>query len=445
MSAGTPHPASATRTATAARTLRAIAALESPLWRWALSWRLRKGKETPDSVRQKWAIDAPARPEGPVVWGHGVGVGECLTLATLFQVLGERLPGHHFLITSTSRTSGAALQKALPPRCVHHFAPADTVEATQRFIRHWQPDLALWCELDLWPGLLSAAALQGTPMWLVNARVSAASAKAKRWVRPYYRLTLPLFERIYAQDEAAAQAVTMLGAPADRVRVAGTIKALARPLPVDARELAAWRLRLGERPVWLAASTHEGEEATLLEAHRLIRREHPAALLIIAPRYPARGAAVAQQAAQSMPVALRSRDQALEDRHAVYVADTIGEMGLWYRLASVAFLGGSLVPVGGHNPFEALALGCRVLHGAQVHNFSDSYEALAADGLTCLAQDPGLIARLVQQAWREGRPPPLAHWRGAQGAWRMVEDLVLMLSAPPPAPPRPASPPSARP
>jgi 3-deoxy-D-manno-octulosonic-acid transferase len=105
MSAGTPHPASATRTATAARTLRAIAALESPLWRWALSWRLRKGKETPDSVRQKWAIDAPARPEGPVVWGHGVGVGECLTLATLFQALGERLPGHHFLITSTSRTS----------------------------------------------------------------------------------------------------------------------------------------------------------------------------------------------------------------------------------------------------------------------------------------------------------------------------------------------------
>jgi 3-deoxy-D-manno-octulosonic-acid transferase len=121
------------------------------------------------------------------------------------------------------------------------------------------------------------------------------------------------------------------------------------------------------------------------------------------------------------------------------VADTIGEMGLWYRLASVAFLGGSLVPVGGHNPFEALALGCRVLHGAQVHNFSDSYEALAADGLTCLAQDPGLIARLVQQAWREGRSPPLAHWRGAQGAWRMVEDLVLMLSAPPPAPPHPAS------
>ena len=307
------------------------------------------------------------------------------------------------------------------------------------FVQHWRPDLALWCELDLWPGLLSAAAARGLPMWLINARLTSTSAHRKRWARPFYRRTLPLFEQLRAQDSQAATALIELGAPSSRVTVAGTLKALARPLPCDEAELERCRAPVGGRPVWLAASSHEGEEATLLQAHQLLRESHPEALLIIAPRYPARGSDVASLSEADFPTALRSRGDAVHAKLAVYVADTMGEMGLWFRLAPVAFVGGSLARVGGHNPFEPLALGCRVLHGPTVHNFADSYAALDADGLAQGVQTPEAIAQAVRQAWQIGRAPALARWRGAQGAWLMVDALVerlTALSVPLPAPPR---------
>lgn len=421
-----------------ALTLRAMATLLAPLWGLALARRLRRGKETQESVRQKTASAMPPRPPGPLVWGHAVGVGESLTLATLFDALGERLPDHHFLITSTSRTSGDALQKALPPRCLHQFTPADTPAATDRFLRHWQPNLALWCELDLWPGLLSATALRGIPMWLVNARVLNPSSRAKRWGRPYYRRALPLFERIRAQDEGAAQALIRMGAPADRVGVAGTIKALARQLPCDPEALSRWQGVTAGRPVWLGASSQEGEERVLLQTHALLRQTHPTALLIIAPRYPARGAEVAQMAQGFGPTGWRSRGDAGHADQAVYVADTLGEMGLWFRLAPVAFVGGSLQG-GGKNPFEALALGCRVLHGPHVQRFADSYAALAVDGLTRCVQTPQEIAEAVRMAWLDGRAPDLAGWHGARGARELIDELAARLTAlnvQPSAPPR---------
>lgn len=420
--------------------LRGLMALSAPVWRAALRHRLRKGKETPESIGQK-LMRAPAqRPQGPLVWGHAVGVGEAQALIGLFSVLAERLPQHHFLITTTARTSAQALAGRLPTRCQHQFAPIDTPASARAFLAHWQPQIALWCEMDLWPCLIHATAQRRLPMVLVNARVPVDALARKRRVRGFHAALLGRFDRLYAQDAGSASGLIDLGAPASRVKTAGTVKALARPLGCDADALARERERIGRRPVWVAASSHEGEESLLLEAHTRLRRTQPDALLVMAPRYPARGPEVAARAAVAGAVALRSRGEETREEHAVHVADTIGEMGLWYRLAPVAFVGGSLVGVGGHNPFEPLALGCRVLHGPQVHNFAQSYAELDAAGLAHCTSTAEEIAERVARAWAQGAAPPLSDWPGARGAWQMVDELVEMiqaggadgLSAPPP-------------
>jgi 3-deoxy-D-manno-octulosonic-acid transferase len=431
-----------------------LLALLAPLWRRHLQRRLARGRETERSVAEK-LVQAPApRPPGPLVWGHAVGLGEAQSLAGLFAELAERLPGHHFLITSSARSSGQALERALPPRCLHQFAPIDTPATVRRFLDHWQPALALWCEMDLWPVLVAQTRARGVPMALVNARIKPAALPGRLRLRAFYAALLAQYDRLYAQDEASAQALQALGAPAGRVRVATTVKALARPLPCSAEELARLQAAVGARPVWLGASTHAGEEPLLLAAHALLRRHRPDALLVIAPRYPGRGAEVAalasaegtrrgaagQAAAQDVShpaakqapaedVRRRAAGQAPDAGTAVYVADTVGEMGLWYRLAAAAFVGGSIAPVGGHNPFEPLALGCAVLHGPQVANFAESYAALEAQALALRVDDAQAIAAAVQAAWAASRAQQLARWQACPlqaQARTMVDDLAAM-------------------
>lgn len=400
-------PAHADRLVLAAA--RALLTVLAPLWRRLLRRRLARGKETAVSIAQKLVHDPAPRPSGPLVWGHAVGVGEAQALVGLFAALGERLPSHHFLVTSSARTSGQALAHGLPPRCLHQFAPIDTPAAVARFLGHWRPSLAVWCEMDLWPLLVAETARRGVPMALVNARVEPSSLRARLRLRPFYAAVLRRYDTLWAQNEDSARALVALGAPAARVRISATVKTLARPLPCDEAELGLWRAHVSHRPVWLGASTHPGEEALLLAAHEGLRRTHPQALLILAPRLPARGAEVAGLAAGAA-TQRRGAGQTVDDATAVYVADTIGEMGLWYRLAPVAFVGGSVAPVGGHNPFEPLALGCAVLHGPRVHHFAESYQALDAQGLARRADDPAAIEAAVAAAWKTGREANAERW-----------------------------------
>ena len=406
-------------------------ALLAPVWQWQLRRRLARGKESAVSIAQK-LVQAPAdRPPGPLVWGHAVGVGEAQALVGLFAALAERLPSHHFLVTSSARTSGQALSRGLPPRCLHQFAPIDTPATVARFLEHWHPSLAVWCEMDLWPVLVAQTARRGVPMALVNARVEPSSLPARQRLRPFYAALLRRYDALWAQNDDSAQALVALGAPAQRVRVAATVKALARPLPCDDAELARWRALVGHRPVWLGASTHPGEETLLLAAHERLRRTHPQALLVLAPRLPARGAEVAALAPK-VSTRRRSAGETPESSTEVYVADTIGEMGLWYRLAGVAFVGGSVAPVGGHNPFEPLALGCAVLHGADVRNFAESYEALAAEGLALRAEDPAALEAAVAAAWQAGRGETAARWSRAplrREALTLVQALQHMVES----------------
>lgn len=381
----------------------------SPVWRFGLRRRLGRGKETPASVQQKLGLAYEARPAGTLVWGHAVGVGESLALAGLFARLGERRPDLHFLITTTARTSGDALkgrhgQSILPQRCQHQFAPVDTPDAVARFLDHWRPALAVWCEMDLWPALMDATDARGIPRVLVNARLSAASLAKRRWGRWIYAALLPGFRALFAQNAESVDALVSLGGPRERITVTGTIKTLSPPLPCDAAVLERWQTALAGRPVWLAASTHPGEEALALQAHEQLRAQHPDALLIIAPRVPTRGTEALALCPEGTPQ--RSADPSTPPAAgaSVYLADTIGELGLWYRLAPVALVGGSIAEVGGHNPHEPLALGCAVLHGPNVWNFSESYAELDALGLSRPITHADELAVAVRAHWQNAHP-----------------------------------------
>lgn len=415
----------------ALRAYRLLARLLTPVWRMGLRRRLARGKETTTSVQQKLGLAYETRPAGTLVWGHAVGVGESLALAGLFARLGERRPDLHFLITTTARTSGDALrgrhgQSILPPRCQHQFAPVDTPDAVARFLDHWRPCLAVWCEMDLWPALMDATDARGIPRVLVNARLSPASLAKRRWGRWIYAALLPGFRALFAQNAESVDALVALGAPRERCTVTGTIKTLSPPLPCEPGALLRWQAALAGRPLWLAASTHPGEEAMALQAHARLREQHPDALLLIAPRAPTRGAEVLALCPAGTPQ--RSADpSALPSATApVYLADTIGELGLWYRLVPVSLVGGSIAEVGGHNPHEPLALGCAVLHGPNVWNFSESYAELDAQGLSRPIANADEVAEAVRVNWQNAQPR-MPHRPRDPKIEAMVEQLDTLL------------------
>lgn len=408
------------------RALRAylrLARALAPAWRWGLRRRLARGKETPQSIRQKLGTELATRPIGRLVWGHAVGVGEAMALAGLFARLGTLRPELYFLITTTARTSGDALRATgLPPRCQHQFAPVDTPEAVARFLAHWQPALAVWCEMDLWPALIAATDERDIPRVLLNARLSQQSLAKRRWGRWIYQALLPGFRDIFAQNAETLDALVSLGALPERITVCGTIKSLAPALSCDPGTLLQWRQALGARPVWLLASSHPGEEALALQAHAALQARHPGALLIIAPRAPARGAEVAALCPPGTP--LRGAGANLPTAASVYVADTIGEMGLWYRLAPVALVGGSIATVGGHNPHEPLALGCGVLHGPNVWHFAESYASLDGQGLSQLVRDAMQTAAAVTARWSAATPRHPLHAADPSGDALMLRLLA---------------------
>ncbi len=389
--------------------LRLILRLERfglPLWRWALQKRLTTGKETQQSIAQKLMLQLPAshasvKAGTPIVWGHAVGVGEVLGLLGLFRRLSEHFPSHHFLLTSSSRTSGEALAKQnLPAHFHHQFAPVDQPEVMSRFLDAWRPRLACWSETDLWPCMVTATQQRGIPMLMLNTRIDPTKSMRLKRLSWFYLPLLRSFTCLYAQNASSAHHLSELGLADKRATVAGNIKALSPPLRADPDQLASCQATWRDRPIWLLASSHLGEEEIALRAHSLILQTQSKALLIIVPRDAFRGGEiVAASQAHGLSSSLRSKEASLDVHCQVYVADTMGELGLWYALSPVALIGGSLVAIGGHNPFEAIAAGCRVLSGAQVQNFSESYAELLGHELAETVYGDEDIARSVSAHW----------------------------------------------
>ena len=336
----------------------------------------------------------PRPSAGPLVWLHAASVGESLSVLALITRMGQILPTAHFLITSGTATSAKLVAQRLPPRTVHQFAPLDAPRPVKRFLNHWQPDAAIFVESELWPQMLRRTHATGARMALVNARMSEKTvAFWAEWPQAA-RYIFDVFALILTQNDAMAQNMIRMNAPAERVARGVNLKSMSGPLPVDASALQEVRTTLADRPIWVASSTHEGEESAVLSAHRQLLKRFPGLCLILAPRHPERGDIVEQLiASDGLSYRRRSRGEAPGGQ--VYLADTMGELGLWYEMAEIVFLGGSLLPIGGHNPFEVAQAGAAVLTGNHVAAFAETYALLETEGAARIIADGDDLAARV--------------------------------------------------
>lgn len=350
--------------------------LVTPFVRFMLIGRIKRGKEDPARLKERFGRAGAPRPKGPLVWLHGASVGEMLAVLPMIDRLRAR--GFHVLLTSGTVTSARLAATRLPPDIVHQFVPLDSPLFLRRFLKHWRPDLALLVESELWPNLLIEVNARRIPLVLVNARMSPRSFAS--WQRVGTSVAA-LLGRVYlclAQAPDDAERLKALGAP--RVAVTGNLKFDSPPPPVDIVAFDHLRAASSGRTVFVAASTHPGEEEIVVAAHQRLAKEIPNLLTIIAPRHPERGLDVARIANEAgCPAVLRSDGYLPDKGTQIYVADTIGELGLFYRLGTVALLGGSLVRKGGQNPIEPIKLDMAILHGPHTTNFSDLYADLDAD------------------------------------------------------------------
>jgi 3-deoxy-D-manno-octulosonic-acid transferase len=340
-----------------------------------LARREAQGKEDPERRPERFGIPSTPRPLGPLVWVHAASVGETNAALPLISKLIERRPDLHFVLTTGTLTSANLAAARLPKQAVHQYVPLDAEQYAQRFLDHWRPDLALFAESEIWPNLLLETHARGIPSVLFNARMSPKSFK--RWTKRHNAANAIFgrFTKVLAQNESLARRFRAIGAR--DVTSAGNIKIDAPPPPIDEQTLQTLKTALKGRPVFLAASTHAGEEKMIAEAHRTMASACQGLCTIIAPRHPARGPSIAEDLqALGFTVSLRSTGALPTAETDIYIADTIGELGTLYALAPLSFIGGSLVPHGGQNPIEAVHHGSAVLMGPHWQNFTDVYGTL---------------------------------------------------------------------
>jgi 3-deoxy-D-manno-octulosonic-acid transferase len=381
----------------------------APLAGLLLKWRLRRGKEDPYRVDERRGLPGRPRPSGPLIWVHSASVGELLSILPLLERIHAR--GFSVLLTSGTVTAARLAEYRLPEGVLHQFVPLDVPIYVERFLDHWRPDLALLAESEFWPNLITEGRRRGTPFVLVNGRLSRRSFKRWRLVRGTARALLSHIDLCLAQEQEDANRLDRLGAR--RIFTTGNLKFDVPPPPADPGALAELERTMRNRPVVLAASTHRGEEAIVIDAHMRLKRVMPNLLTIIVPRHPERGYEVMEMAEEKGAVPVTRSRGYLPDRGTeIYVADTIGELGVFYRLAPIVFVGGSLVRHGGQNPIEPAKLDSAILHGPYVSNFENVYALLnrargaatvtdtesLAKSLALLLDDPELVRGMAKAA-----------------------------------------------
>jgi 3-deoxy-D-manno-octulosonic-acid transferase len=407
------------------------------VWRWLgmavtpfapllLRERAARGKEDRARMGERLGMPSAPRPDGRLIWIHGASVGESLAALPLIEkLLAEDIA---VLVTSGTVTSARMMQARLPRGAVHQYVPLDTPRAVSLFLDHWRPAAGLFVESDLWPNLLLEARRRGVKLALINARISERSAAGWRRVPQTARILLGAFDTILAQNEEFATRFRGLGAR--EVTVAGSLKADAPPLSCDQATLAVMMNAIGNRPVLLAAQTHPGEDETILPAHDALRARFPDLLTVIVPRHVERGPDIAMLSG-SRTCARRAAGERITPGTAIYIADTMNELGLFYRLSPFCFLGGTLVPMQGHNPLEPAVLNCAILAGPSRANSAQAFEAvLSAQGFGSVYTS-GDIAREAERLLsnaQSARDAGLAAARGAASLSGAVEKTIVMLN-----------------
>lgn len=358
---------------------RTTTTLALPLIELLIQQRTMRGKEEPTRVDERRGIPSIERPRGPLVWIHAASLGEAQSVLALIDRILRTTPELSILMTTGTVTSAQMMSDRLPQRAIHQYVPVDRIGWVRQFLDYWKPGAGMWVESELWPNLVLESRRRDIPLALINARMSAKSHKGWHRAPALARELLSSFDTILAQDEPIAERLRDLGAP--HVSVTGNLKLAAAPLPATASELIALQDAIGDRPVWLAASTHRSEEDVVGEVHTALADRLPGLLTLLAPRHPQRGDEVEQSLKRSgLVVARHSRGDAISADTDIYLVDATGLLGQLYRVSPLAFVGGSLISHGGQNMLEAAQLGCAVLHGPHVDNFRSITSDLAAAG-----------------------------------------------------------------
>jgi 3-deoxy-D-manno-octulosonic-acid transferase len=374
-----------------------------------LNWRLKRGKEDPARIQERRGVAGIERPEGALIWIHGASVGEVLSVLPVVEHIRAR--GFNVLVTSGTVTAAQMAAQRMPAGTLHQYVPLDSPRFVQSFLDHWKPGLALIAESEFWPNLLFETSNRNIPVVLVNGRLSPRSFSRWKNAKKTAKALLSSFDLCLAQDHDVADRLAQLGAP--RVLATGNLKFDVMPPPANAHDMQEMKRTIHNRPIFLAASTHHGEDEEVIEAHIDVMAKIPDLLTIIVPRHPDRGGEIAQLAQEyRLSPAMRSRNHLPDRGTHIYVADTIGELGLFYRLAPIVFMGGSLIKHGGQNPIEPAKLDSAIMHGPYVHNFANIYSELnrqrgaatvtdgrsLATSLVRLLDDPGLVRSMAQSA-----------------------------------------------
>lgn len=387
-----------------------------PVLPLALSRRAAKGKEDRSRLGERYGRASASRPPGPLVWVHAASVGETNSVMPLIDRIVA--VGYSVVFTSVTVTSAKIAAERLPKGAVQQFSPIDVTPWIRRFLRHWRPDAALFVESEIWPVTIMELAAAGIPQILINARLSAKSFLGWQRLRGVARSLFGKISLCLAQSAKDAERFRALGVP--EVTLPGNLKFDAPAPPADAAALAAFSEAIRGRPVWLAASTHEGEEERVAAAHSVLKKSHPGVLTIIVPRHPPRGSEIrAMLGKRGLTVAQRSAGEPIQPKTDVYLADTMNELGLFYRAAPIALVGASLLAHGGHNPVEPARLDCAILHGPHVPNFEEIYAALDRCGGALKVGDAASLAKAVDTLL--GDPAEIG--RLATGAAKAVDSF----------------------
>jgi len=353
-----------------------LSVLAFPIIELWIFWRIYKKKDDRVRFKEKFGFASCKRPKGDVVWIHGVSVGEAKSGLTLADEILKRDDQVTILLTTTTLTSAeivASHAKKCGGRLIHQFCVIDMLYQVRRFFDFWQPKKVIFLESEIWPNLIYEAKRFGSKLYLVNSRMSDKSTKRWSYLKYFFWGIFNKFDKIIAQsqdDKARFEKLTK-----NKVEFVGNLKAQIRKIEFDAEALESLQKKIGKRPIFLAASTHRGEEEIIIETHHKLKKDFPNILTILVVRHPNRAHEV-ESLLKGTNHAKRSRKEEVKDDKELYLVDTIGELGMFYKLADFSFIGGSLKEIGGHNPLEAIMLDSAVISGEHVFNFREIYDEL---------------------------------------------------------------------
>ncbi len=373
---------------------KALTKLSTPLLIAILSKRLKAGKELPKRAEEKRAITNKTRPSGELIWIHAASIGEAQSTLIVIDKLLEQNKNLNILVTTGTVTSAQIMADRLPSQAFHQFYPLDHPKWVSRFLDHWKPDSVIWMESELWPNMLHEVKHRNIPAILINARISDKSFKSWRKLKPLAKSTLSAFDKILCQTEQDSKYFDALGAK--NVTVTDNLKYSATKLTYDKEKLESL---VTNRPIWLYASTHKGEEELACKAHINLKKQFPNLLTIIVPRHPERRDEIKDTCQKfDLNIKFRGGKKKLpEDNDDIYIADTLGELGLFYRLSPIACIGRSFSDDGGggHNPIEPAQLGCAVIHGKNVQNLQAIFDEMNAANAAICIENPSDLSLVI--------------------------------------------------